>query len=85
MHETVPVHDDENMPASGSVVRESIDNPRRSKIRRVETNFGADFLNTFLIEDFNVNLLIDELVSALFIEEDPKTFVEAMRSIDASL
>jgi len=37
-----------------------------------------------LIEDFDVNFLTDELVSAFFIEEDSKTFAKAMRSIDAS-
>jgi len=39
---------------------------------------------TFLVEDFNINFLIDELASVFFIEECPKTYVEAMRSIDAS-
>jgi len=78
MYETVPVHDNTNMPASSFVARDSIDEPRRSKRRRVETRFGFNFLTTFFIEDFDVNFLTDELVSAFFIEEDPKTFVGAI-------
>ena len=31
----------------------------------------------FLIEDFDVNFLSEELVSALFIKEDPNTYKEA--------
>ena len=64
----VPTHDNVNMPASSYIVRDSIDEPRRSKRRRVWTSFGPNFLNTFLVEDFDVNLLTDELLSAFFIQ-----------------
>jgi len=37
-----------------------------------------------LIENLDVNILFDELVSSFFIEENPKTYEEAMRSIDVS-
>ena len=72
------------MPASSPAVRYSFDEPRRSKRCRVETIFGPDFLTTFLIDDFNVNSLIDVLVFAFFIREDPKTYEEVMRFMDVS-
>jgi len=37
-----------------------------------------------LIEDFDVNFLSNELVPTFFIEEDPKTYEEAIRFIDVS-
>ena len=73
-----------SMPTSSFIVRDSINEPRRSKRRRLETSFGHDFLHTFFTEDFNVNFLTDEPVSAFFIEEDPNAFAKAMRSLDAS-
>ena len=72
------------MSTSSSVDRDSIDEPRRSKRCKVETSFGPDFLTNFLTEDFDFNFLSDELVSAFFIKKDPKTYGEAMRSIDVS-
>jgi len=50
----------------------------------VESSFSPDFLTTFLNKDFDVSILIDELVSTFFIEEDPKTYEEVMGSIDVS-
>ena len=47
-------------------------------------SFDPNFLTNFLIEDFDVNFLFDELVSAFVIEEGPKTYGDAMRSIDVS-
>ena len=47
VHETVPVYDDENMLASSSIIRESIDEPRRSDKRRVETSLLPTFLQPF--------------------------------------
>ena len=35
----------------------------------------------FLVEDFNVNALIDELVSILFNEENPKSHEEVVKYI----
>ena len=84
LHETIPVHDNVPLSASYFGVRISVDELRRSKRPRVKTSFGPDFLTNFLIEDFDVNFLPDQLVSSFFIEEDPKTYKEAVRSIDIS-
>ena len=73
-----------HMSTSSSIFKDSIDEPRRIKRSGVETSFGLDFLTSFLIEDFDVNFLSDQLVSAFFIEEDPKTNGEAMRFISVS-
>lgn len=53
---------------------------RRSKRIRTETDFGPDFITTFLAE---YDEFSEEFVYAFLIEEDPKTFSEAMKSIDA--
>ena len=58
--------------------------PRRSKRQRTETNFGPDFITSFLTEIKNVDIL-DELVTFLHIlKEDPKNYEEAMSSVDSS-
>jgi len=59
MHETIPVHDNAPLSASGSSARIAFDEPRKSKRPRVETSFGPDFLSNFLIKDFDVNFLSD--------------------------
>lgn len=71
------------VPFSDVIVNEHEYELRRSKRRRTETSFGPDFITTFLTEKFNIDTLNDELVSIYLIEEDPKTYNEAMRSIDA--
>jgi len=81
VHEIVPVYDNVNMLASSSIVRDSVDEPRRSKSCRVETSFGPDFRITFLIEDFGVNFLTNELVSAFFLSSRSKNFRKG-RGID---
>ena len=61
--------------------------PRRSKRHRVETNFGPDFVTAFLIESFNsldVGVITEEFVLNFLIEEEPKTYQEAITSIDAT-
>ena len=61
--------------------------PRRSERQRIETSFGPDFITSFLVEvleNFDIDALTDELVSLYLLEEDPKTYQEAMRSIDAN-
>ena len=69
--------------SSSNVISNEHENElRRSKRHRVETSFGPDFITTFLTEIFDINVLNDELVSIYLIEEDPKTYDEAMRSID---
>ena len=85
MHVNIAIDDDVHMSASNSIVKDYIDEPRRSKRYRVKTSFGPNFLMNFLIEDLDVNFLSNELLSYFFIEEDPKTYKEAMRSIDISL
>ena len=85
VHETIPMYDNMPMFVSSTSVKDSVDEPRRSKRPRVGTNFGPDFLTNSLIEDFNVNFVSDELVYAFFIEEDVKTYEDAMRSTDVSL
>ena len=55
---------------------------RRSRRRRIETSFGPDFITTFLIGNFDIIVLNDELVSIYIIEEDLKTYDDAVRSID---
>ncbi|XP_070046392.1 uncharacterized protein [Nicotiana tomentosiformis] len=57
---------------------------RRSKRCRLETSFGPDFITAFLTENIDLDNFGDELVSIYLIEEDPKTYNEAMKSIDAS-
>jgi len=84
MHETIPMHDNGPLSAFSCSIRISVDEPRRSRRPRVETSFGPNFLTNFLIEDFDVNFLSDELASTFFVEEDPKTYEEVMRSIDVS-
>ena len=55
--------------------------PRRSKRARVETSFGPDFLTTFLTEKEFVG---EQEINVFILEEDPKTYEEAMRSIDSN-
>jgi len=76
-----------NLPASSSHVRDIVIELRRSKRCRIETSFGLDFVTTFLVETFenlDVDVITEELVSIFLIEEDPKTYQEAIRSIDAT-
>ncbi|KAK4385597.1 Retrovirus-related Pol polyprotein from transposon TNT 1-94 [Sesamum angolense] len=55
---------------------------RRSKRQKTETSFGPDFLIIFLAED--IDRIDDHLVSAFFVDEDPKTYIEAVTSVDSS-
>ena len=84
VHETILVYDNMPLSASNSGVRIPVDESRRSTGLRVETGFGPSFLTNFLTEDIDVNFLSNELVSTFFIKKDPKTYEEAMRSIDIS-
>jgi len=61
--------------------------PRRSKRQGIETSFGPTFITFFLaevLEKFDTDSLIDEFMSLFLLEEDPKTYQEAMRSIDVT-
>ncbi|KAL0322768.1 UNVERIFIED_CONTAM: Retrovirus-related Pol polyprotein from transposon TNT 1-94 [Sesamum angustifolium] len=55
---------------------------RRSKRQKIENSFGPDFLTIFLAED--IDRIDDHVVSAFFVDEDPKTYIEAITSIDSS-
>ncbi|KAA0036921.1 ty1-copia retrotransposon protein [Cucumis melo var. makuwa] len=57
--------------------------PRRSKRQRTEKSFGPDFLSTFIVERRDE---IDCNFTNLFlIDEDPKTYQEALNSVDLSM
>ena len=60
----------DNVPVStcSSSVKDSVNEPKRSKRPKIETSFGPNFLTNFLNEDFDVNFLSDEPVFAFFIE-----------------
>jgi len=75
------MHDNVPLSTYSFGVKIPVDEPKRTKRPRVVTSFDPDFRTNFLIEDFDVNFLSDELVFSFFIEEDPKTYEEAMRSI----
>jgi len=75
-----------NLPASSFDVRVTVTKPRRSKRCRVKTNFGLDFVTAFLVEtldNLHVDVITKEFVSNFLIEEDPKTYQEDVRSVDA--
>jgi len=74
-----------NLPASSSNVRVTVTEPRRSKRRRIKTNFERDFVTALLVKtlhNLDVDVITDEFVSNFLIEEDLKTYQEAVRSID---
>jgi len=76
-----------NLPASSSSIRELVFEPRGSKRQRTETSFGPNFITPFLVEvfeKFDTDGLTNEFMSLFLLEEDPKTYQEAMRSIDAN-
>ncbi|KAL0404059.1 UNVERIFIED_CONTAM: Retrovirus-related Pol polyprotein from transposon TNT 1-94 [Sesamum radiatum] len=60
----------------------SVNELRRSKRQRTEHSFGPDFLTAFLTED--LERLNEEFVSMFLVENDPKTYTEAITSIDSS-
>ncbi|KAA0058501.1 ty1-copia retrotransposon protein [Cucumis melo var. makuwa] len=70
---------------------ETIDTPnlscelelRRSKRQRTEKSFGPDFLSTFIVErrdEIDCNF-----TNLYLIDEDPKTYQEALNSVDSSM
>jgi len=75
------------LPASSSDARVVVIEPKRSKRHKTETNFGPNFLTAFLVETFNkldIDVITEQLVTIFLIEEDPKTYQEAIRSIYAT-
>ncbi|KAL0385037.1 UNVERIFIED_CONTAM: Retrovirus-related Pol polyprotein from transposon TNT 1-94 [Sesamum radiatum] len=69
-----------NLDTSSSSIT-TIDEIRRSKRQRIERSFGPDFLTAFIVQD--LDRINDHVVSAYLVEEDPKTYVEAITSIDS--
>ena len=55
--------------------------PRRSKRPKTSTDFGPDFLTYPVTHD---GLISEEMLQAFMIEEDPKTFIEAMKYVDVN-
>ncbi|GMI95547.1 hypothetical protein HRI_003224000 [Hibiscus trionum] len=79
----------ESLPSTSSSVparssQEIKFEPRRSKRQRVETSFGPDFITSFISEINDLDTLSDHIAQAYLLDEDPKTYEEAIRSIDAS-
>ncbi|GAA0149688.1 transmembrane signal receptor [Lithospermum erythrorhizon] len=73
-----------NKHASCSTSNLQVDEPLKSKKARVEKTFGDEFITNFLLEIYSYDLLSDELISTYIIEEDLKTYNEALKSIDAN-
>ncbi|KAL0541446.1 hypothetical protein IC582_021491 [Cucumis melo] len=83
------MHDPEIV--SETPVSETVDTPnlscelelRRSKRQRTEKSFGPDFLSTFIVErrdEIDCNF-----TNLYLIDEDPKTYQEALNSVDSSM
>ncbi|KAA0063949.1 ty1-copia retrotransposon protein [Cucumis melo var. makuwa] len=83
------MHDSEIV--SETLVSETVDTPnlscelelRRSKRQRTEKSFGPDFLSTFIVErrdEIDCNF-----TNLYLIDEDPKTYQEALNSVDSSM
>jgi len=49
-----------NLPLNSLVGCYSIDEPRRSKIHRVETSFAPNFITIFSIKNFNIDAFTNE-------------------------
>lgn len=71
------------MPLPSTIVQSENVQPRRSKRKKIETNFGPDFVTTFLTEILDVDEIDEQFVCLHVFDDEPKTFEEAMRSIDA--
>ncbi|KAJ9551062.1 hypothetical protein OSB04_015107 [Centaurea solstitialis] len=77
---------DSNLPGTsnnGSKTSQKVDEPRRSTRVRKEKSLGDDFLS-YLVEG-NHKKVTREIIFSINIDDDPKTFEEAMSSRDASL
>lgn len=71
-----------SLPSSSSIENDNVDEPRKNKRRRIEKDFGSDFITAFLMG--NSDKITERIVSAYLIGEDPKTYKEAITSLDAS-
>ena len=70
-----------SLPSSSSK-NEHVVEPRKGKKQITKKVLRLDFITTFLIE--NSYKLNEQVVSAFFITEDPKSYKEAETSIHAS-
>ena len=57
--------------------------PRRSKRQRTENFFGPDFLSTFIVE--RCDEIDCNFINLLLIDEDLKTYQEALNSVESSM
>ena len=78
---------DHAAPSRNDLISESASNehefePRRSKRKRTENSFGPDFLTAFLTE--NSDKINEQFVSVFLIDDDPKSYKEALTSVDSS-
>jgi len=73
-----------SLPDSSSALNEQVNEPRRSKRQTIESSFGPDFVTAFLVENNDIDKINDVFVSAFLIEEDHKTYIEAVTFIDAN-
>ncbi|KAA0056672.1 ty1-copia retrotransposon protein [Cucumis melo var. makuwa] len=88
----IGMHDPENPSiVSETPVSETVDTSnlrcelelRRSKRQRTKKSFGPDFLSTFIVErrdEIDCNF-----TNLYLIDEDPKTYHEALNSVDSSM
>ena len=70
-------------PTSKSIENEIVE-PRRSKRQRTEICYGPDYVTTFMTELRDIDQLDESFICVHMIEEDPKTYDEAMSSIDVN-
>ena len=59
-----------------------VNEPRRSKRQKTGHSFGPDFLTAFITED--QGKINEDFVSIVLVEDDPKTYMKAITSIDSS-
>ena len=66
-----------SLPASTSISCDHENELRRSKRHRIEHNFGPDFVTSFLVENLDPDRINEDIASVFFIENDPKTSIDA--------
>ncbi|KAK4390232.1 Retrovirus-related Pol polyprotein from transposon TNT 1-94 [Sesamum angolense] len=71
-----------NFDSSSTSSMKNVVEVKRSKRQKTERSFRPDFLTSFLAED--LNKINEHFVSTSLVDEDPKTYVEAVTSIDSS-
>lgn len=79
-HSIIPKSVDK-VPSSSSGTPVVVDELRRSKRQRIETSFGPDFITAFVVE--YSEKIDSEFVSIFLIVEEPRTYNEAVTSVDS--